>query len=103
MLRAMFQRKSDPLIIDTPEKLAAAIGAGYETVAGQSVTTGRAMQLSTVFGCVRVLAESVGMLPCSLFKESGRNRSPTRGQPGLLTENGKNRGGSLVQQFPVTG
>lgn len=81
MLRAMFQRKSDPLIIDTPEKLAAAIGAGYETVAGQSVTTGRAMQLSTVFGCVRVLAESVGMLPCSLFKESGRNRDKASAHP----------------------
>lgn len=74
-LRAMFGRKADPVIIDTPEKLAAALGVGYETVTGQQVTTGRAMQLSTVFGCVRVLSESVGMLPCSLYKESGRNRA----------------------------
>ena len=27
------------------------------------------MQLTAVFSCVRVLAESVGMLPCSLYEQ----------------------------------
>lgn len=67
--------KSDPQIIDTPEKLARALGVEYETNAGQVVTTNSAMQQLTVFNCVRVLAESVGMLPCRLFKQDGRERS----------------------------
>ncbi len=29
------------------------------------------MRLTAVYSCVRVLAESVGMLPCSLYKISG--------------------------------
>ena len=67
-------RKTDPLVIDTAEKLARALGVGYETHSGQSVTASSAMQMLTVFNCVRVLAESVGMLPCRLFKQDGRER-----------------------------
>jgi len=67
-------RKADPLAIDTSGKLAAALGVGYETNSGQSVTSTSAMQQLTVFNCVRVLAESMGMLPCRLFKQNGRER-----------------------------
>ncbi len=67
--------KSNPTIIDTPEKLAQVLGVGYETVTGQQVTTTRAMQLTTVFSCVRVLSESIGMLPCKLYKIDGRNKT----------------------------
>lgn len=73
-VKSIFGRKSDPNIIDTSEKLAQVLGVGYETVTGQQVTTTRAMQLTTVFGCVRVLSESIGMLPCKLYKEDGRNK-----------------------------
>ncbi|MDN7144147.1 phage portal protein [Pseudomonas sp. JQ170] len=76
MLRALLGRKSDPQIIDTPEKLAQALGAGYESASGQRVTTTSAMQQLVVFNCVRVLAESIGMLPCRLFKQTGRVRLP---------------------------
>lgn len=68
--------KGDPQIVDTPEKLAQALGAGYETYAGQRVTTTSAMQQLTVFNCVRVLAESIGMLPCRLLKQTGKVRLP---------------------------
>lgn len=74
MLRSLFGRKSGTQIIDTSEKLAQALGAGYETNSGQQVTTSSAMQQLVVFNCVRVLAESVGMLPCSLFKQAGKQR-----------------------------
>ncbi|MDE9558105.1 phage portal protein, partial [Xenorhabdus bovienii] len=38
-----------------------------------------AMQLTAVFSCVRVLAESVGMLPCSLYEQLARgNKRATR-------------------------
>lgn len=69
-------RKSDPVLIDTPEKLAQVLGAGYESYSGQRVTTASAMQQLTVFNCVRVLAESVGMLPCRLFQQIGSTRLP---------------------------
>lgn len=65
-----------PLIIDTPEKLAQVLGVAYETESGQRVTTTTAMQQTVVFNCVRVLAESVGMLPCRLFKQTERERIP---------------------------
>lgn len=65
-------RKSDPVLIETSAQLAAALGTGYSTVTGQSLSTRRSMQQATVFGCVRVLAESVGMLPCRLFTEQGK-------------------------------
>lgn len=79
MLRALLGRKSNPLIIDTPEKLAQALGAGYETSSGQRVTTTSALQQLVVFNCVRVLAESIGMLPCRLFKQTGKVRLPATG------------------------
>ncbi len=76
MLRAMLGRKSGAQVIDTPEKLAQALGAGYESNAGQRVTTTSAMQQLVVFNCVRVLAESMGMLPCQLLKKTDRFRLP---------------------------
>lgn len=75
-LTQMFGRKGDPQVIDTAEKLARVLGEGYETHAGQQVTTTSAMQQLVVFNCVRVLAESMGMLPCRLLKQSGRVRLP---------------------------
>lgn len=71
--------KSDPVLIDTPEKLAQVLGAGYESYSGQRVTTASAMQQLTVFNCVRVLAESVGMLPCRLFQQIANTRLPATG------------------------
>jgi HK97 family phage portal protein len=70
--------KADPAPFDSAA-LASAIGSGYETVTGQTVSTTRAMQMTTVFACVRVLAESVGMLPCRLVKETGRTRNTATG------------------------
>jgi HK97 family phage portal protein len=64
-----FFTKGDPVILDTPDKIAASLQE-YTTVTGQSVSAMGAMQLTTVFACVRVLAESVGMLPCKLYKQS---------------------------------
>ena len=79
MLRSLLGRKNDTQVIDTPEKLAQALGAGYESNAGQRVTTTSAMQQLVVFNCVRVLAESMGMLPCRLLKQTGRIRLPATG------------------------
>lgn len=37
------------------------------------------MQLTAVFNCVRVLSESVGMLPCNLYKKTGSQRITAEG------------------------
>ncbi|WP_339408034.1 phage portal protein [Pseudomonas helleri] len=74
-----FGAKSAPQVVDTPEKLAQALGAGYETHSGQRVTTSSALQQLVVFNCVRVLSESIGMLPCRLLKQTGRVRLPATG------------------------
>jgi HK97 family phage portal protein len=83
MFNRMLSRKSGfsggANAIDTPEKLAAALGVDYSTFAGQRITPAKALQLATVFSCVRVLAESVGMLPCKLFKQNGRMREAVTG------------------------
>lgn len=79
MFKALLGRKSNPLIIDTPEKLAQALGSGYESASGQRVTTTSALQQLVVFNCVRVLSESIGMLPCRLLKQSGKVRVPATG------------------------
>lgn len=79
MLRSLLGRKSGSQVVDTSEKLAQAVGVGYESNAGQRVTTTSAMQQLAVFNCVRVLAESMGMLPCRLLKQTGRVRLPATG------------------------
>jgi len=79
MFKALLGRKSNPLIIDTSEKLAQALGSGYESASGQRVTTTSALQQLVVFNCVRVLAESIGMLPCRLLKQGGKVRVPATG------------------------
>jgi HK97 family phage portal protein len=44
---------------------------------GQTVTPDRAMRLSTVWGCVRLLADSVSTLPLQVFRGDERDPLPT--------------------------
>jgi HK97 family phage portal protein len=62
--KKMFSKNTE--ILDTPQKLAEALGSGYSTDAGVNITASTAMQISTVFSCIKVLAESVGMLPLNI-------------------------------------
>ncbi len=54
--------------VTTPAELAELVGLTYDTYTGRRVSSQQAMRLTAVFGCVRVLSESIGMLPCSLYK-----------------------------------
>jgi HK97 family phage portal protein len=47
------------------------------TYAGQTVTPDRALRLSTVWGCVRLLADSVSTLPLATFRDDERDPLPT--------------------------
>ncbi|QXO71670.1 phage portal protein [Morganella morganii] len=70
-------RKSDTGM--SSSELSEVIGLTYDTYTGRRVSPQLAMQLTAVFSCVRVLAESVGMLPCSLYEQLDRgNRRAVR-------------------------
>ncbi|EMT6578340.1 phage portal protein [Providencia manganoxydans] len=72
----LFRKSSEGM---TSHELSELIGLSYNTYSGRKVSSQLAMQLTAVFGCVRVLAESVGMLPCSLYEQLERgNRRATR-------------------------
>jgi HK97 family phage portal protein len=47
------------------------------TAAGEPVTVDRALQLSTVWGCVRLLADSVSTLPLHVYRGDDRDPIPT--------------------------
>lgn len=61
-------------VIDSPQKLADMLGVSYESLSGVSVTPETAMRFATVFTCVRVIAESIGILPCEVFEKKGASR-----------------------------
>ena len=67
--------KSAPLAVSSSDDLARIFGAEY-VMGNKPITSLRAMQLSTVFTCVRVLSESMGMLPCRLYKKTGNLKLP---------------------------
>jgi HK97 family phage portal protein len=52
------------------------------TASGEPVTVDKALQLSTVWGCVRLLADSVSTLPLHVYRGDDRDPIPT---PRLLT------------------
>lgn len=68
----MFVKNSQPAY--TAADLSQDIGLTYDTYTGKRVSSQRAMRLTAVFACVRVLAESIGMLPCSLYKNTGKGK-----------------------------
>jgi HK97 family phage portal protein len=50
---------------------------GRPTAAGEPVTTDTALRLSTVWGCVRLLADSVSTLPLHVYRGDDRDPLPT--------------------------
>ncbi|MBU9866809.1 phage portal protein [Rahnella aceris] len=72
----MFGRKAADAPVKTSQDLARVIGLDFDSYTGKAITTGRAMQMTAVFGCVRVLSESVGMLPCVLMEQTEKGKYP---------------------------
>jgi HK97 family phage portal protein len=70
--------KKDAVIIDSSAKLAEVMGASYETTTGVSISPGNALQLTSVYQCIRILAESVGMLPLSMMVENGDKKEKAK-------------------------
>jgi HK97 family phage portal protein len=56
-------------------------GYGGNSVAGVSVTTKSAMQVSTVWGCVRLISETIATLPLSLYEKTSAGKMPATRHP----------------------
>lgn len=57
------------------------LGSGGETDAGETITVDVALQLATVWACVRLIAETVATLPLVLYQSEGDEREPARDHP----------------------
>lgn len=57
------------------------IYGGRAAHTGKSVTVQTALDVVTVLGCVRVLAEGVAQIPLKLFQETDRARMPAKEHP----------------------
>lgn len=68
-------------IIDTPQKLADMLGVTYESLSGVTVSPESAMRFAAVFTCIRVISESIGILPCELFEKRADGRFPAVDHP----------------------
>ena len=52
---------------------------GNMSASGQNVTVDKALQLSTVWACVRLLAETISTLPCNFYRRTSESeREPAR-------------------------
>jgi phage portal protein BeeE len=50
---------------------------GTPTAAGEAVTVDKALRLSTVWACIRLIADSVSTLPLHVYREGEREPIPT--------------------------
>lgn len=69
----MFKRKEKQA--SSAVSLSDYAGFSLDTYSGRSVNPETAMRLTAVFSCVRVLTESVGMLPCFLYQSTEKGQS----------------------------
>lgn len=74
---ALFKKHHDA--VRTSSELAEIVGMSYDSYTGKRVSSQSALRLTAVFGCVRVLTESIGMLPCNLYKTTttGKEKAPS--------------------------
>jgi HK97 family phage portal protein len=58
-----------------------AIVAGNKTRSGKSVTIKTALEVATVFACIRAISEGVAQVPLKVFKDEGENKNPATKHP----------------------
>lgn len=79
-LKTLWKTPEQKASLADPELLALLAGQG-QTAAGVAVTPETALRCSPVFGCVRVLAESVAQLPLQLYRKTGDARERATDHP----------------------
>jgi HK97 family phage portal protein len=73
----------------------------WPTAAGVPITPWTSLRISTLFACVRLLAESASTLPLRVYQGEGTARTATRGPLALLLERPSpgNTGPNLIAQI----
>ena len=61
--------------------LAALYGWGQETASGAVINEDNALEISTVYACVRVIAETLAMLPLILYRRQGDTKTRAVNHP----------------------
>lgn len=64
-------------ISENSPKLSATLGGGGQTIVGKAVNDTTAMQVTTFFACVRLLAETMGAMPSAIYRQQ-RNGNAER-------------------------
>jgi HK97 family phage portal protein len=57
------------------------IYGGRETMSGESVNASRAIEVATVFACIRVIASGIAQVPWRIYQETGNTRQPAKAHP----------------------
>ncbi len=76
---ALFKKHNDT--VRTSSALAEIVGMSYDSYTGKRVSSQSALRLTAVFGCVRVLTESIGMLPCNLYRTTSTGKEKAISEP----------------------
>lgn len=79
VLRARERRAIDASTFNVGE-----LGEGRRSWAGEVVTADRAMRLSAVWACVRVIADIVSTMPIDVYRGTGPDRAEVSPAPQLL-------------------
>lgn len=76
-IKSLFERRGQPTL-NTPSvpltgvgfEWAYELGGGNSTVSGEAISQDTAMQIVTVYACIRILANSIGSLPLVLYERT---------------------------------
>lgn len=72
--RRLRRAQKGPSIPVSSEAAADVFGLGAATAAGIQITPENALRITTVYACVRLIAEGIGAMPTHLFRRAGRFR-----------------------------
>jgi HK97 family phage portal protein len=73
--------KRNGLSLPIPGTWGQVFGFGQNSDSGEIVTPHSAMQVSTVWACIRIISESVGSLPCTLYARSNSGKQIAYASP----------------------
>ena len=74
-------RPQSAVTLDDPVWRELLRGSGMESEAGVFISPDLAMTVSTVYGCVRLISETIGMLPLRLYERDGDSETIAEGHP----------------------
>jgi HK97 family phage portal protein len=80
-VRAAVQPSGGGRIITTSAELARELRAGWETDSGVEVNSSSSMRVATIYRCVSIIADTMGMLPWRVYRRDGDKKTLEPGHP----------------------